>query len=116
MPSATPSCASACPTTSGANAAYPSPRSRPTSPSAARATTATAAPANDAARMAAFNEPDALARTLFIGSLSNVFAPPGVRMVWQAFPNPTWAGVLPPDWNNATADLPAEWQLRYLAY
>lgn len=75
----------------------------------------TGVPAEDAARMAAFREPDALERTIFISSLSKVYTLTGDRMGWAATANPDWATVLPAAWNNANAGMPAEWQLRYLA-
>jgi aspartate/methionine/tyrosine aminotransferase len=75
----------------------------------------TGIPADDAARMTAFTDPDALNRTIFIGSLSKVYTLTGDRMGWVAIPNPEWAAVLAAAWNNANAGMPAEWQLRYLA-
>ncbi len=75
----------------------------------------TGIPADDHARMAAFNDPDILNRTIFISSLSKVYTLTGDRMGWAATVNPDWARVLPAAWNNANAGMPAEWQLRYLA-
>ena len=77
----------------------------------------TGLPAEDAARMAAFNTPAALDQTLFINSLSKTHTLTGDRMGWVGFTNPRWAeaDVLPAAWNNANAGMPAEWQLRYLA-
>ncbi len=72
--------------------------------------------AEDQARMAAFLTPDALRRTLFVNSFSKVFTLTGDRMGYLSFNNPEWAGLLAAVWNNATAGLPAEWQLRFLAY
>lgn len=72
--------------------------------------------AEDHARMAAFRTPDALRRTLFVNSFSKVFTLTGDRMGYLSFNNPEWAGLLAAVWNNATAGLPAEWQLRFLAY
>jgi aspartate/methionine/tyrosine aminotransferase len=70
----------------------------------------------DRARMAAFNTPDALRRTLFVNSFSKVFTLTGDRMGFLVFNNPEWATLLAAVWNNANAGLPAEWQLRFLAY
>lgn len=75
----------------------------------------TGIPADDAARMAAFIDPVARDRTIFISSLSKVYTLTGDRMGWASMVNPEWAQVLPAAWNNANAGMPAEWQLRYLA-
>jgi len=66
--------------------------------------------------MAAFHTPDALQRTLFVNSFSKVFTLTGDRMGYLVFNNPDWANLLAAVWNNANAGLPAEWQLRFLAY
>ncbi len=70
----------------------------------------------DKARMAAFNTPEILQRTLFINSLSKVFTLTGDRCGWVSFLNSEWADILRATWNNTTAGLPAEWQLRFTAY
>lgn len=70
----------------------------------------------DHARMAAFLTPDALRRTLFVNSFSKVFTLTGDRMGYLSFGNHDWADLLASVWNNANAGLPAEWQLRFLAY
>lgn len=69
--------------------------------------------AEDEARMAAFNTPEMLNRTLFINSLSKVFTLTGDRFGWVSLQNSEWADILKVAWNNITAGLPAEWQLRY---
>ncbi|HET9494314.1 MAG TPA: pyridoxal phosphate-dependent aminotransferase [Chloroflexia bacterium] len=69
----------------------------------------------DAARMAAFNTPEALERTLFVSSFSKVFTMTGDRMGFVTFANDSWADILIVAWNNTTAGLPAQWQLRYTA-
>jgi aspartate/methionine/tyrosine aminotransferase len=69
----------------------------------------------DAARMKAFNAPEILDRTLFINSLSKVFTLTGDRCGWVSFLNPDWEEVMKVAWNNTTAGLPAEWQLRFTA-
>ncbi len=71
---------------------------------------------DDVARMQAFNTPEALNRTLFIGSLSKVYTLTGDRCGWVTLRNPEWADLLKVAWNNTTAGLPAEWQLRFTAY
>jgi aspartate/methionine/tyrosine aminotransferase len=73
-------------------------------------------PDEDRARMAAFNTPDIMARTLFINSLSKVYTLTGDRCGWVSTPNAEWAELLRVPWNNCTAGLPAEWQLRFTAY
>lgn len=70
----------------------------------------------DAARMAAFNSPDTLQRTLFINSLSKVFTLTGERCGWVSLHDALWAQLLTVAWNNMTAGLPAEWQLRFTAF
>jgi aspartate/methionine/tyrosine aminotransferase len=73
-------------------------------------------PEEDRARMAAFNTPEIIARTLFINSLSKVYTLTGDRCGWVSTPNAEWAELLRVPWNNCTAGLPAEWQLRFTAY
>jgi aspartate/methionine/tyrosine aminotransferase len=70
----------------------------------------------DRARMSAFNTPDAMNRTLFINSLSKVYTLTGDRCGWVSLQNSEWADLLRVAWNNTTAGLPAEWQLRFAAY
>ena len=69
----------------------------------------------DAARMQAFNAPEILEHTIFINSLSKVFTLTGDRCGWVSFLNPDWEEVMKVAWNNTTAGLPAEWQLRFAA-
>jgi aspartate/methionine/tyrosine aminotransferase len=70
----------------------------------------------DRARMAALNTPFTLDRTLFINSLSKVFTLTGDRCGWVSLQNAGWADFMRAAWNNTTAGLPAEWQLRFTAY
>ncbi len=72
--------------------------------------------AEDRASMAAFDTPFALNCTLFINSLSKVFTLTGDRCGWVSLQNKEWAELLRVAWNNTTAGLPAEWQLRFTAY
>ena len=72
--------------------------------------------AEDKARMAAFNTPEILKRTIFVNSLSKVFTLTGDRCGWIHFQNPEWNDLLRATWNNITAGLPAEWQMRFAAY
>jgi aspartate/methionine/tyrosine aminotransferase len=69
----------------------------------------------DAARMAAFNKPEILQRTVFVSSLSKVFTLTGDRCGWVSFQNHDWEDIMKVAWNNTTAGLPAEWQLRFTA-
>jgi aspartate/methionine/tyrosine aminotransferase len=69
----------------------------------------------DAARMAAFNKPEILQRTIFVSSLSKVFTLTGDRCGWVSFLNPDWEDIMKVAWNNTTAGLPAEWQLHFTA-
>lgn len=70
----------------------------------------------DQARMDAFNTPEILRRTIFVNSLSKVFTLTGDRCGWISFQNQEWNDLLRATWNNTTAGLPAEWQLRFTAY
>lgn len=75
----------------------------------------TGIPEEDQARMAAFDSPEILLRTLFINSLSKVYTMTGDRCGWVSFTNEDWSEILKVAWNNITAGLPAEWQLRFTA-
>jgi aspartate/methionine/tyrosine aminotransferase len=72
--------------------------------------------AEDRDRMAAFNTRFALDCTLFVNSLSKVYTLTGDRCGWVSLANTEWADLLRVAWNNTTAGLPAEWQLRFAAY
>jgi len=76
----------------------------------------TADPALDYARMRPFFEEGTLAQTVFCCSFSKTHTLTGDRCGWVAFGDPDLATQLGPGWTNSTASLPAEWQLRYLAY
>lgn len=71
---------------------------------------------DDRARMAAFNTPEVLERTIFVNSLSKVFTLTGDRCGWVSLGNSEWADLLHVTWNNMTAGLPASWQMRFAAY
>jgi aspartate/methionine/tyrosine aminotransferase len=75
----------------------------------------TGVPEADRARMEAFKEPEILRRTLFINSLSKVYTLTGDRCGWVSFINDDWSEIMKSAWNNLTAGLPAEWQLRFTA-
>jgi aspartate/methionine/tyrosine aminotransferase len=76
----------------------------------------TANPDHDRARMVPFFENGALEQTVFCCSYSKSHTLTGDRCGWVAFGDPTLATALGPGWTNTTAALPAEWQLRYMAY
>ena len=76
----------------------------------------TGVPDEDRARMAAFNRPGVLERTVFVNSFSKTHTLTGDRCGWVGFGDPKLAVQIGPGWTNSTASLPAEWQLRYMAY
>jgi aspartate/methionine/tyrosine aminotransferase len=76
----------------------------------------TGVPAEDRARMAEFNRPGVLERTIFVNSFSKTHTLTGDRCGWVGIGSPELAAGLVPGWTNSTASLPAEWQLRYMAY
>ncbi len=73
-------------------------------------------PEDDYARMQPFTDPDVLERCVLCFSLSKTHTLTGDRCGWVAFGNPRHAMQVAPGWTNSTASLPAEWQLRYMAY
>ena len=76
----------------------------------------TGIPEDDRTRMAAFQHPKILKRTIFVNSLSKVFTLTGDRCGWVSTDNVEWAELMRVTWNNMTAGLPAQWQLRFTAY
>lgn len=76
----------------------------------------TADPTQDRARMAPFFEAGTLEQTVFCCSYSKSHTLTGDRCGWVAFGDPALAVGAGPGWTNTTAALPAEWQLRYMAY
>jgi aspartate/methionine/tyrosine aminotransferase len=76
----------------------------------------TGKPEDDRARMATFASPDALKHTIFVSSFSKTLSLTGERLGWVTMGDPTLAPLLNPGWTNSTASLPAEWQLRFMAY
>jgi aspartate/methionine/tyrosine aminotransferase len=72
-------------------------------------------PEADHERMTAFDTPEMMQRTLFINSFSKVFTLTGDRCGWVSFSNGDWEEIMKVAWNNTTAGLPAEWQLRFTA-
>jgi aspartate/methionine/tyrosine aminotransferase len=73
-------------------------------------------PEDDQARMATFASPEALQHTIFVSSLSKTHTLTGERFGWVTIGDPTLAQAIAPGWSNTIASLPAEWQLRFMAY
>jgi aspartate/methionine/tyrosine aminotransferase len=76
----------------------------------------TGEPAEDRARMAVFDDPDILRRSVLFCSFSKTHTLTGDRCGFVVFGDPELAASLGPGWTNGCAALPAEWQLRYMAY
>ncbi|HEX6122832.1 MAG TPA: pyridoxal phosphate-dependent aminotransferase [Ktedonobacterales bacterium] len=72
-------------------------------------------PAEDRARMHAFNRPEVLARSVLFNSFSKTHTLTGDRFGWVAFGAPELAAFVGTGWANSIASLPADWQLRYMA-
>lgn len=73
-------------------------------------------PAEDRARMEAFNRPDVLRRAVLVNSFSKTHTLTGDRCGWVGFGDPVLATAVGTGWTNSTATLPGDWQLRYMAY
>ncbi len=73
-------------------------------------------PEDDQARMATFVPAEALQHTIFVSSLSKTHTLTGERFGWVTIGNPALAAAIAPGWSNTMASLPAEWQLRFMAY
>ena len=73
-------------------------------------------PAEDRARMAVFNDPEILPHCALFCSFSKTHTLTGDRCGFVVFGDPELAVALGPGWTNGCAALPAEWQLRYMAY
>ena len=76
----------------------------------------TGEPAEDFARMATFAAPDVWSHTLLVHSLSKTHTLTGERFGWLTTGTPQLAASLAPAWSNTMASLPADWQLRFMAY
>ncbi len=72
-------------------------------------------PAADRARMRALTEPNARARTVYVGTFSKSHTLTGDRFGWVAFGAPELAKAVAVGWSNTAASLPADWQLRYMS-
>jgi aspartate/methionine/tyrosine aminotransferase len=71
---------------------------------------------DERARVGAFAEMSMLPQTLFCWSLSKVYTMTGDRFGWVSVGDPTLAPLLQVSWMNGNATLPAEWQLRFMAF
>lgn len=76
----------------------------------------TGTPAEDQARMATFAAADVLEHTIFVHSLSKTYTLTGDRFGWVSIGGSRLAAEIAPAWSNSMASLPAEWQLRFMAY
>jgi aspartate/methionine/tyrosine aminotransferase len=76
----------------------------------------TGRPDEDKARMVSFTAPDVYAHTFFISSFSKIYTLTGERFGWVTIGSPELAAAIIPCWSNTMASLPAEWQLRFMAY
>lgn len=76
----------------------------------------TGVPAEDTARMEAFSDAEAWRHTLFVHSLSKTHTLTGDRFGWVTIGDPQLAAAIAPAWANSMASLPADWQLRFMAY
>jgi aspartate/methionine/tyrosine aminotransferase len=76
----------------------------------------TAKPEEDQARIVTFATTDVLLHTIFVSTLSKSHTLTGERFGWVTIGDPKIAVALMPSWSNTMASLPAEWQLRFLAY
>lgn len=76
----------------------------------------TGVPAEDEARMMTFAEPDVWLHTVLAQTLSKSHSLTGDRFGWMTFGDPQLAVAVAPAWANSMASLPADWQLRFMAY
>ncbi|GAC1616262.1 MAG: hypothetical protein NVS4B7_08730 [Ktedonobacteraceae bacterium] len=76
----------------------------------------TGKPEEDRARMATFAAPTALRHSIFVSSFSKSLTLTGERFGWVTIGHPALAAAIAPGWSNTMASLPAEWQLRFMAY
>ncbi len=76
----------------------------------------TGKPEEDRARMATFTPDDVLKHTIFVSSFSKTLSLTGERFGWVTCGDIAMAAAIAPGWSNSMASLPAEWQLRFMAY
>jgi aspartate/methionine/tyrosine aminotransferase len=71
---------------------------------------------DEQARVRAFADMGILPQTLLCWSLSKVYTMTGDRFGWVSVGDPSLAPQLRISWMNSSATLPAEWQLRFMAF
>jgi len=76
----------------------------------------TTTPEEDQARIEAFAVTDVFLHTIFVSTFSKSHTLTGERFGWVTIGDPKIAAALMPSWSNTMASLPAEWQLRFMAY
>lgn len=76
----------------------------------------TGVPSEDDARMATFAAPDVWQHAILAQTLSKSHSLTGDRFGWMTFGDPQLAAAVAPAWANSIASLPADWQLRFMAY
>ncbi len=76
----------------------------------------TGVPAEDEVRMETFAAPDVWLHTIFAHTLSKSHSLTGDRFGWVTIGDPQLAAAIAPAWANSIASLPADWQLRFMAY
>lgn len=72
--------------------------------------------ADDQARMATFATPDVWHHTILAHTLSKSHSLTGDRFGWATIGNLQLGAAIAPAWANSIASLPADWQLRFMAY
>jgi aspartate/methionine/tyrosine aminotransferase len=78
--------------------------------------TGTGPMADERARVATFVEAGILPQSLLCWSFSKIYTMTGDRFGWVSVGDPQLVPLLRVSWMNSNATLPAEWQLRYLAF
>lgn len=76
----------------------------------------TGKPEEDQARMNIFQDSEILQQTILVSSFSKTYTLTGDRFGWVIFGDRAIAEALRVIWANSQASLPAEWQLRFMAY
>ncbi len=71
---------------------------------------------DEQARVRVFAEMGILRQTLLCWSLSKVYTMTGDRFGWVSVGDPSLTPLLRISWMNSSATLPAEWQLRFMAF
>ena len=71
---------------------------------------------DEQARVRVFAEMGILPQTLLCWSLSKVYTMTGDRFGWVSVGDPSLTPLLRVSWMNSSATLPAEWQLRFMAF